>query len=246
MDTTIDLSSTQRHVLLILANYAGEDGRGAFPAVATVARQTGLSKRAVQAAILALADRGAIVPGHSAIAAAWIGRADRRPNVWDLAVPRGAPAAPGNSSGVQLTTDGVQLTPPRGAPAAPDPLSNRKSIPKEQAPAPPSVFAMRPEWVAADSWEPFVAMRKSIKHPLTESSAGKLLKRLGDMHALGHDANAILDQSTRNDWRDVYLIKPEGNANATTRRTGESVADRSARLNSELDARERARGNAHA
>lgn len=129
LPTDLVPSPTARHVLLVLANYAGETGRGAFPAVATLARQTGLSERTVQSSLSALAEAQVIRPGNAAVAAAWIGRPDRRPKVWDLALARGAADAPREGDGVQLAQHGVQLTAERGAAAAPDPSSNRKSIP---------------------------------------------------------------------------------------------------------------------
>ena len=40
--------SSARHVLLCLANYAGTDGRGAFPSAHTLSADTGLSERTVR------------------------------------------------------------------------------------------------------------------------------------------------------------------------------------------------------
>lgn len=50
--TALDVpcSSTDKLVLLVLANYADDDGRNCFPSVATVVRQSGLSERTVQMA----------------------------------------------------------------------------------------------------------------------------------------------------------------------------------------------------
>src|ERR1017187_9336214 len=42
------ISSTEKLVLLNLADHAADDGGNAFPAVATIARETSLSDRAVQ------------------------------------------------------------------------------------------------------------------------------------------------------------------------------------------------------
>lgn len=117
---------TARHVLLCLANYANERGMGAFPAVSTLCRDTGLSERTVQAKLAFLTDSGVIRRGNQAIAAAYVDRADRRPTVYDLDLSRGAAGAPGQAHGVQLGANGVQLTTERGAGAAPDPSSIRK------------------------------------------------------------------------------------------------------------------------
>ena len=75
---------TLRLVYLCLANYAGEDGRGAFPSAATLAKNTCLSRRAVIASLHELERLGIIVRGNQAIAAAYIRRVDRRPVVYDI------------------------------------------------------------------------------------------------------------------------------------------------------------------
>jgi predicted transcriptional regulator len=45
---------TARHVLLVLAGYAGQDGRGAHPTAARLAQDTGLHERTVRAKLVAL------------------------------------------------------------------------------------------------------------------------------------------------------------------------------------------------
>jgi hypothetical protein len=76
--------ASARHVLLVLANYAGDEGRAAFPSAVTLSRDTGLSERTVRSKLDLLESEGAIVKGNQAIAAAYIERADRRPVCYDL------------------------------------------------------------------------------------------------------------------------------------------------------------------
>lgn len=123
--------ASARHVLLCLANYAGEDGRGAFPSVRTLSDLTGLSERTVQYKLAALEEARVIRRGNQAIAAAYIGRHDRRPVVYDLdlTVGRGATAAPRRERGANDDTNGVQMTTERGARVAPDPSFNHPSNP---------------------------------------------------------------------------------------------------------------------
>lgn len=114
---------TARHVLLCLANYAGEDGRGAFPAVSTLSKLTGLSERTVQYKLAALEEARVIRRGNQAVAAAYIDRNDRRPTVYDLDL-RGAADAPRAERGATDDANGVQLATERGARVAPDPSLN--------------------------------------------------------------------------------------------------------------------------
>jgi hypothetical protein len=77
-------STACKFVLVGLANHAGPDGTAAFTSVATLVRYTGLSERTVRTCLDRLAAEGIIAPCDPNIVAAWIKRADRRPQGWDL------------------------------------------------------------------------------------------------------------------------------------------------------------------
>lgn len=136
-----------RHVLLCLANYAGSDGRGAFPSAATLSEDTGLSERTVRLKLDELAAAGWITEGNQAIAAAYIDRRDRRPVVYDLQMKRGASAAPrpergaGNRTGCSSRQNGVQENAERGAAAAPNTSINQSTHSLREP------FEMFLEWV---------------------------------------------------------------------------------------------------
>jgi DNA-binding transcriptional ArsR family regulator len=121
-----------RHVLLCLANYAGSDGRGAFPSALTLSEDTGLSERTVRLKLDELEKAGFITEGNQAIAAAYIDRRDRRPVVYDLQLKRGANAAPrkergaDNRTGCSSQQNGVQENAERGAAAAPNTSLNHQ------------------------------------------------------------------------------------------------------------------------
>jgi hypothetical protein len=128
-----------RHVLLCMANYAGPEGRGAFPSAATISKQTGLSERTVRLKLDELEKAGWIAEGNQAIAAAYIDRRDRRPVVYDLQLKRGANAAPRKDRGADDRTgcssqpNGVQENAERGAAAAPNtPLNHQVTEVQQQ------------------------------------------------------------------------------------------------------------------
>jgi len=77
-------ASTLAFVLVGLANHADPDGHNAFPAVATLVRYTRLSERSVRNILRELTTLGLIRPSDPDIVAAYISRADRRPNGYDL------------------------------------------------------------------------------------------------------------------------------------------------------------------
>lgn len=116
-----------RHVLLCLANYADNIGRGAFPAAQTLSEDTGLSERTIRTKLDVLESQGLIKRGNQALAATYIDRVDRRPVCYDLCLERGASLAPRyQSRGASDDTNGVQLTTERGAGAAPNTSVNRQ------------------------------------------------------------------------------------------------------------------------
>lgn len=127
-----------RHVLLCMANYAGPEGRGAFPSALTISSQTGLSERTVRLKLDELEQAGFIVEGNQAIAAAYIDRRDRRPVVYDLQLKRGANAAPrkergaDNRTGCSSQQNGVQENAERGAAAAPNTSLNHQLTEEQQ------------------------------------------------------------------------------------------------------------------
>lgn len=129
--------SSARHVLLVLANYAGSEGKGAFPSASKLSAETGLSERTVRYKLDLLREAGWISRGNQAIAAVHIDQHDRRPVVYDLALERGANTAPrsdrgaNDASGCNQQQTGVQNSTDRGAESAPNTATNHQ-VTKEQ------------------------------------------------------------------------------------------------------------------
>lgn len=63
------------------------------------------------------------------------------------------------------------------------------------------------EWIDEGAWNGFMEMRRAIKKPMTERAISMLIHRLERLKENGHDVNACLDQSTFNNWQDVYPLK---------------------------------------
>jgi hypothetical protein len=119
-------ASSLAMVLVGLANHAGPDGGNAFPSITTLTRYSRLARRSVQHALQTLKELNLIRPSDPEIVAAYVKRADRRPNGWDLLIHTQPPVvhseaplvhreAPVGRSGLQTRPHGVQTTTPRGA-----------------------------------------------------------------------------------------------------------------------------------
>jgi hypothetical protein len=80
---------------------------------------------------------------------------------------------------------------------------------KAKAPASPALFDLRPDWVPLESWDGFVEMRKKTRHELTPRACKLVLNELERLRAGGHEPGAVLDQSTRNGWRDVFPLRSD-------------------------------------
>lgn len=76
-----------------------------------------------------------------------------------------------------------------------------------------------PEWMPLDAWNGYVEMRKSVKKVMTPRAMELRIADLAKFHAEGHDIAAILNQSTSNNWTDIYPLK-ERRATASDRRAG--------------------------
>jgi hypothetical protein len=124
-------SSSLAMVLVGLANHADPDGRNAFPSLARLARYTRLSERSVRYALRTLEELDLIRPSDPEIVAAYVKRADRRPNGYNLSVHR-AEATVDNSGGEgqslpSVEQDEGQTLPTRGANKA---LTRGKACPR--------------------------------------------------------------------------------------------------------------------
>ena len=214
------VDATARYVLLVLANYADKNGRGAFPSSASISDDTGLSIRTVKYKLDHLLDIGAIRLGNQAIAGAYIDRHDRRPTVYDLCVERGATAAPGSerganddATGCSSRQNGVQTTTERGAGAAANPSFNHPlttNKPKEQGADAPrksvkfDPLTAKPANVTAEAWGDWCQHRKEIRKPLTAKSCEQQAKALA-----GHPApDSVLSMSISNGWTGIFPDKP--------------------------------------
>ena len=75
-----------------------------------------------------------------------------------------------------------------------------------------------PDWVPADAWAGYVAMRKQQKKVMTPRAMELRIKDLEQFRDAGHDLVAVLDQSTANNWTDLYEPKERrGSPDASVR-----------------------------
>lgn len=201
--------STAKFVLVVLANCASGDTLLAYPSAAYLCAATSQDRKTVLANLARLREWGLIEDtGKRA------GTTKQIP-VWKVlcspdlfAQPEPEPSQKRNRS-----ENGTVPEIPGKGPVFPREGSQKRDTEtsltiKKQNKAPPSAaLADPPSWVDPEAWAGFVEMRKKIRHPLTARAAELVVKELDKLRATGADPTTILDQSTRNSWRDVFPIR---------------------------------------
>jgi hypothetical protein len=69
-----------------------------------------------------------------------------------------------------------------------------------------------PEWMPLNEWEAFKQMRVKAKKPMTPYAERLVIGKLEKFKQKGHDPAYLLNQSTINNWQDIY--EPKGDKNA--------------------------------
>lgn len=182
-----DISSTQKLVLLALADWANDEGL-CWPSITRLAAKASLTSRAVQKAIRSLEEVGFI----------------RRVEVFGK----------GNQYWISIPLNEVHpcttFTPPLNeVHPTPEPRSPNTSYTHQDTPE--DNKASLPDWIPVDAWNGWLEMRKKLKKPLTDRAAQRAINKLASMMQMGQDIAEVLDRSTMNGWTDLYEIKERNN-----------------------------------
>jgi phage replication O-like protein O len=76
-----------------------------------------------------------------------------------------------------------------------------------------------PDWIDFKVWEEFRAMRKKKRAAMTAYAEELVIAELQKLRTAGGDVVAILEQSIRNNWTDVYSLK-DNSSNGNRQPTG--------------------------
>jgi hypothetical protein len=150
------IKSGPKFILCLLADTSRDDAR-AWPSVGTLAADSGMSERAVQAALRVL-ESGGLISGE---------RAPGKVTVWTLHLPDLGPAGAGPG------VNGHPFTPAESAPQTPDaPPQNPHHPPAESAPPPPQNSTQTPAESAPKPLEPKLEPRRSRFSAREAAAAG--------------------------------------------------------------------------
>lgn len=83
-----------------------------------------------------------------------------------------------------------------------------------------------PEWVPAQPWSDYIAMRAEKKKAPTNRAVELLIAALKKMVDAGQDIAEVLNASTRNGWTDVYPVRAQAGAAQAPSERGRTSYDR--------------------
>lgn len=210
--------SSTKFVLVVLANCASGDTFLAYPSTQYLADATGQDRKTVVLSLAKLRDAGLIEDtGKRAGTTRQVVVYRLRCANLDL-FPEATqnrtrskdgpgPEEAGNRSVFPAEQALKRTTEPKG---------NVKEPSKKRAAAEP--LPPVPEWVPEQPWADFVEARRKMRAPLTHRAAELVLITLDQLKAQGHDPAAVLNQSTKNGWRDVFPLKVPGTGYASDQR----------------------------
>lgn len=198
-----NLSSTQKLVLLSLADNANDQGE-CYPSLAQIEGRTCLSERAIRGAIRSLEAAGLVRSvARSGTSAVYFLTVEDAPTPAADAPParRAAPAADAAQGGAKCRGEGHDV-PGRGARAAPKPSLNRQRTviepPKRERASPVAL----PDWLPADAWSMWD--RYKAGKGWTVDAKNLSVRSLERLKADGHDPVAIIELAIERGWRGLY------------------------------------------
>lgn len=231
----------EKLVALCLADFASDDGRNIFPAIATIAKKTCMTERNVQRVLKKMQSRNWLIcvhkslggkPSEYAINNAWINGSEVITNP-DTSVT--VKSQPRNNVTVTLETSNpdtsVTDTPtlethtPTLETSNPD-ASVTQSI-KDPSLEPlynhhitTNAREALPVWLDVELWNDWLDSRKKLKAQNTPRALSIILKKLTDWYNQGLNPNSLIETSLVNGWKDCYLpkqtnsTKPQGDGYA--------------------------------
>ena len=167
----LDLPSTEKFVLLKLADCADDRGRNAFPSVDRIGAECGLARRSVQRMLAKLRELGLIEVDQGALF--------DKPTIYTIRTDRGAKLAPLDIGGANDAVGGRQIEQegaPHDRPIRHDPSVQQPSVQKKSG--------LSPEWLR-EAWNSHRGKLKECREltPVVRQNARMRLRELPDPEA---------------------------------------------------------------
>lgn len=206
------LKSSERLVLLALADHTRGQGNECWPSTKRLCDMTGLHRETVFATLRTLEERRLIR----------IDRADGRVHRYELQRSQNRSEKPDyhqsekpDRSKLNQSEKPDHPSPEKRTTTSPV-FPTRKLVKepgKEAGTTKTPRFAL-PDWIPKGAWSAFEEMRRAHGKPLKTDRARELIvAKLATLKDAGNDPAAVLEESTMNSWQSVYPLKARaGNA----------------------------------
>ena len=213
-------------VLVALSNFANKNGI-CWPSVPTLAKMTRMSERQVQRSLKALRDDGRLTIMDSGGGRGKPVRYKLTVEPKQLSLPIKGDISPaekgdiekgdtrkGDIGDMKRVTSETQKGDIRAGAIRKNPHEPpiEPPIRKTRAQAP---FVL-PDWIPAENWAGFEEMRIKKRAPMTDRARRMIAKELLVLQTRGHPPGAVLDQSVKRCWSDVFELKGNGNGTRKT------------------------------
>jgi biotin operon repressor len=194
-----DLPTTEKFVLLTMADYASDSGESIFPSVETLARKTSLSDRSVQNSIQSLISKGYLTLSSK-------GGGRNHTNRYKILCTKFTHCVKGETGTVKGETGTVkgETGTVKGEPPAPDPSLTIKEpslTTSENIVIPDSLNT--PEFIS--KWGEWIIFRRELGKKITPSTQRAQFKKLSAYSV--SVAIATIDQSITAGWQGLFPIK---------------------------------------
>ncbi len=218
----LQMSSTQKIVLLSLADQADQNGR-CWPSVGTICKRTCLCERAVQSAISRLESDGHIRREHrhgrsthyfvtpaANAPQQEIPLASVAPTPAQVAPPPPQHVHPDPASSAPITVSETLIDPsietaPLKQSAKNHAVSRKNSVLKTTQFNPLDIAL--PDWLSREVWERWIKYCRETNKRLTSMTVLSQMAFLTKHHAQGADCNEIIEVSIRNGWSGIFPPK---------------------------------------
>lgn len=189
-------SASMKFVLIALAECAHYKTGLIYPSLAHLGEIAPLDRKTIIAQIDLLLAHGYLIDTGERTGKT------KQIKVYRLAIetiPNVEPSQKRNSSNISVKQSQKRNTEPSKEPSSSEDKSSSEKAREKNAGV--------PEWVPAEQWQAFVKMRKTIRRPLTDHAITLAVRKLERFASEGHSPGDVLDQSTLNNWQDLFPLR---------------------------------------
>ena len=192
-----DLKSSQKLVLLCLANCHNDSNNRCYPSISYISNNTGLNKKTIISS-LEILEKSSII---------YASKMNGKSTCYEFnfSYPLESETSTKNGTGTKINTGTKNGTAPVPN-SVPEPKKNLKDNLKEKIYGQHGLKIALPEWLPNDSWNDFVEDRKTRKKKLTQKAAELAINKLGKLREEGNDPVAVINQTIERAYAGLFPV----------------------------------------